>query len=389
MPWCAGAMGIGLFIFHLLVNRQYGFHGDELYFIACGERPAWGYVDHPPFVPLAARFATELMGVNVFALRLFPALALGVSCILTGWLARRLGAGLFGEFLAALSFVCAPMMVRFGAFLNIPCFEVLFWLIAVHLLVTLEKRDEPRWWLAIGVLAGVSLLNKHTTLFLGTGMAVGLALTHRRKDLATAWPWLGAVISFLIFLPNLLWQYQHDWATLDFVRSINANAMQRTSRFEFLLAQFVFLNVFGAIVWIAGLVYFLTSEAGRSYRLTGWIFITVLSVMLAFKAKIYYLAPAYPMLMAGGAVLLERRLTRLRGYYARAGLSAAIGRRPVGSDVRLSLPTSPARGTSGVSRRVPGSRHGRTEAVRHLDERIRQRVKCERPGAGNGASGRH
>ncbi|MBI2432475.1 MAG: glycosyltransferase family 39 protein [Candidatus Hydrogenedentes bacterium] len=317
-------MGLGLFVFHLAVNRQYGFHGDELYFIVCGNRPAWGYVDHPPFVPLMARLATDLMGTNLVALRFFPALALGVSCVLTGWLARRLGAGLFGECLAALCFVFAPLMLRLGAFLNIPCFEVLFWLIAAHLLVNICQRNEPRWWPVIGLLSGFALLNKHTTLFLGVGMAVGLVLTHRRKDLVTPWPWLGGAAAFVIFLPNLFWQYRHDWATLEFVRTINATVMQDTSRVEFMLAQVVLMNVFGAVVWLAGLIFFLRSKAGGTYRFLGWVFLTVLVIMLVFNAKVYYLVPAYPMLMAGGAVLLERWLSGRWGIAVRAALSSAI-----------------------------------------------------------------
>ena len=317
-------MGIGLFIFHLLANRQYGFHGDELYFIVCGSRPAWGYVDHPPLVPMVVWLATELMGTNLFALRFFPALVLGASCVLTGWLARRLGAGRYGEFLAAVTFVCTPMMLRAGAFLNIPCFEVFFWLVAVHLLVSICKRDQPRWWLAIGALCGVALLAKHTTFFLGTGMAVGLVLSQRRRDLMTAWPWAGGAIALAIFLPNLLWQYQHDWATLEFVRSLNATEMQQTGRIEFIAAQFILMNALGAMVWLSGLGYFFKSSAGRPYRMMGWIFATLLIIMLAFKAKVYYLAPAYPMLMAGGAVLLERKLAGSRWIWMRAALPAAI-----------------------------------------------------------------
>ncbi|MCC6489364.1 MAG: glycosyltransferase family 39 protein [Candidatus Hydrogenedentes bacterium] len=323
-PWCAALMGFGLFVFHLLVNRQYGFHGDELYFIVCGQRPAWGYVDHPPLVPMAAWLATELMGVNLFALRFFPALVLGASCFLTGWLARRLGAGRYGEFLASLTFVCTPILLRLGAILNIPCFEVFFWLVAAHLLVSTCKYEQPRWWLAIGALCGVALLAKHTTLFLGTGLAVGLVLTQRRKDLLTPWPWAGALLAFAIFLPNLLWQYHHDWATLEFVRNLNASEMQQTGRVEFIAAQFILMNLFGAFVWVSGLFYFLKSVSGRPYRMLGWVFVTVFVILLAFKAKVYYLVPAYPMLMAGGAVLLERSLTRPRLRWMRVALPVAI-----------------------------------------------------------------
>lgn len=317
----ASIMGFALFVFHLITSGQYGFHGDELYFIVCGNRPAWGFVDHPPFVPMVARFATEAMGINLFALRFFPALALGAGCFLTGWLARRLEGGHFAEFLAALTFIGAPMLLRGGAFLNIPVFEVLFWLIVAHLLVTLCQQDEPRWWLAIGAVCGLALLNKHTTLFLGAGILTGLLLSSRRKDFLTPWPWLGAMLAFLIILPNLLWQIQHDWATLDFIRRLNAAQMQTTPRAEFILAQVILLNLFGAIVWLSGLVFFLKNDRGHPYRIIGFIYPTVLFIMLVFQAKVYYLVPAYPMLMAGGAVWLERRLTCRRG---RIALSTAI-----------------------------------------------------------------
>ena len=312
-------MGLGLCLFHLVTSRQYGFHGDELYFIVCGNRPDWGYVDHPPFVPMVARMATDLMGINLFALRLPPALILGVSCMLTGWLARRLGAGRFGEFLAALSFLCAPMMLRAGAFLNIPCFEAFFWLVTAHLLVSLCRDNNPRWWPAIGLVLGLSLLNKHTTLFLGTGIAVGMLLTQRRRDLATPWPWAALAITFTLFLPNFLWQYRHDWATYEFVRNLNAGVMQTTPRSQFLVAQIVLMNLFNVIVWVAAFRFFFSNAAGKPYRIFAWIFLTVLAVMLLFQAKVYYLAPAYPMLMAGGAVHLERWRRP-----ARIALSAAL-----------------------------------------------------------------
>ncbi len=318
-PWCAAIMGFCLCLFHLAVNRQYDFHGDELYFIVCGQNPAWGYVDHPPLIALVARVATGLFGVNLFALRLFPAIILGVNCLLTGWLARRMGAGRFGEFLAALSFICAPIMLRMGAFLNIPCFEVFFWLAAAHLLVSLCRDDNPRWWVVIGMVAGLSLLNKHTTLFLGAGMAAGLIMTQRRRGLITPWPWIGGLAALLLFMPNLLWQYHNDWATLEFVRNLNATEMQDTPRSQFIVAQLVLFNLFNVFVWVAAFRFFFRTAEGRPFRMFGWIFATVLAIMLIFQAKVYYLAPAYPMLMAGGAVFLER--WRRPG---RVALSAAL-----------------------------------------------------------------
>lgn len=324
IPIIAIGMSALLLVFHLVVDRQYGFHGDELYFVVCGARPAWGYVDHPPLVPMVAWLSTSIFGVTLFAVRAPVALALAAGCGLTGWLARRLGAGRFGEFLAALCFVCAPMVLRVGALLNIPSFEIVFWLVIAHLLVMLQQRDDARWWVAVGLAAGVAMLNKHTTLFLGAGMAAGLLFTPRRKDLATPWPWVGGAVAALFFLPNLTWQFQHDWATLEFVRNINASMMQTTSRVEFLLSQVILMNAFVAVVWISGLVFFFRDAAGRPHRILGWIFVAVLGILLAAQSKIYYLLPAYPLVIAGGAVLLERRLSGQLGNVARGMLCTGI-----------------------------------------------------------------
>jgi hypothetical protein len=312
VPAISIAFGTALFLFHFVVIQQYGFHGDELYFLVCGQRAAWGYVDHPPLVPMIARASTGLFGLNLFAFRMPLAVALGVGCALTGWLARRLGAGRFGEFLAALCFVAAPMMLRVGAFLNIPVFEVVFWLVIAHLLVSLLKSGTPRWWLAIGAVAGVALLNKHTTLFLGTGLAAGLLLTPRRKDLLTPWPWLGGALALLFFLPNLIWQYQNNWATLEFVRSINASIMQQMSRVEFVLTQVILMNAFVAVVCLAGVWFYFRDPAGKPFRALGWVFVTVFAIMLTLQAKVYYLLPAYPLVIAAGAVVLERRAWPVR-----------------------------------------------------------------------------
>ena len=298
--------GLALFLAHLVINRNYGFHGDELYFLMCGLHPDWGYVDHPPFTPLVARLGCALFGISYAGFRFFPALSLGVSCFLTGWLAKRLGAGWFGQALALLAFIAAPVFVRAGAFLNIPVFEALFWLLMAHALVTVCRRDDARWWVLAGAFCGLAMLNKHTALFFGIGMGAGLALTRRRKDLLTPWPWLGGALAVAIFSPNLIWQYRHGWATLEFLRNLNAEVMQRISAADFLIGQAAFLNLASVAVWGAGLVWLLRAKEGRPYAMLAWIYLCMLVLFLALKAKQYYLAPAYPMLFAAGGVALEQ-----------------------------------------------------------------------------------
>jgi hypothetical protein len=114
-------------LLHLATHHRYGYERDELYFIACAKRLAWGYVDHPPFVPVIARLSGAVFDDSLLGLRLFPVLALTAALLLTGLMAHRLGGGRFAQGLAALAFLIAPIYLRFGTFLNIPSFEVLYW----------------------------------------------------------------------------------------------------------------------------------------------------------------------------------------------------------------------------------------------------------------------
>ncbi|MBI1318096.1 MAG: hypothetical protein GC168_03980 [Candidatus Hydrogenedens sp.] len=309
-----------------LWSHRYGFHIDELYFIACGNHLDFGYVDHAPFVPWIARLSTELFGDSLRGLRLFSALAGAVSVFLAGLLAARLGGGRFAQALACLAMLTAPVFLRTGNMFAIPSFEPMYWLAASLLLVRLIQDDNPRLWLGIGAVAGLGLMNKHTMLFFGLGLAVALVLSPQRKHLLTPWPWLGGAIALLIFLPNLVWQWAHDWPTLEFVRELNKNVMQRISTPEFLLGQLLYINPVNALLWVGGLVWLLALPAGRRYRMLAVIFLTVLAVLLYSKSKIYYLAPAYPALLAAGSVAWEGWTQRRRAVrYALVGAMALIG----------------------------------------------------------------
>src|SRR5579862_8247963 len=80
-------------LLHLAGIRHYGFFRDELYYMACGEHLAWGYVDQPPLIALFAWIAHHLLGNSILSLRLMAVLAGAGAIFLTGVLARELGGG--------------------------------------------------------------------------------------------------------------------------------------------------------------------------------------------------------------------------------------------------------------------------------------------------------
>ena len=309
---------LGLFaaiklLLHLPILGRYGYHHDELYFLACGQHLSFGYVDHAPLVPWIARLADELFGQSVYGLRIFATLAGAAAVYLTGLLTRRLGGGRFAQTVACLSMLIAPVYLRTGNMLTIPSFEVLFWILGSYLVVRIVQEENPQLWLWVGLVAGAGLLNKHSMAFFGLGLVAALALTPERKHFKSPWLYLGGAVALLVFAPNLVWQMSNSWPTAQFLLALNEGTMSGISVLQFVAGQLLYLNLFAAAVWIAGLWHFF-STPGERYRVLGWIWVTVFVLLIVIKSKIYYLAPAYPALLAGGGLAFERLVERGRAW---------------------------------------------------------------------------
>lgn len=299
---------------HLLTAENYGYFRDELYYIAAGEKLALGYVDFPPFVALVTAFVRATLGDSLFALHLLPALAGAAVVLLAGLMARELGGGRFAQGLAALAVLVAPNFIVFGTFVSMDAFDQLFQVSAAYVLLVILKRDEPRLWLLFGLLAGLGLLTKLTMLYFGLAVFVALLLTRTRRHLLTPWPWVGGAVAFLFLLPYLYWQITHRWPTLEFWSNYGTK-VDAASPFEFFVEQIITMQPPTLPLWLAGLLYYLFAREGRPYRTLGWVYIVLFVLFAVTNSKFYFLAPAYPMLFAAGAVVVERFVAgRSRGW---------------------------------------------------------------------------
>lgn len=101
-------------------------------------------------------------------------------------------------------------------------------------LIRLLRSDDPRWWLGIGVTFGLGLMTKYTILILAAAVGSGVVLTRARRHLMSPWLWASAALALLPFLPNLIWQAQHDFISLDFMRAIHARDIRIGRTAEFL-----------------------------------------------------------------------------------------------------------------------------------------------------------
>ena len=319
--WIAAA---AVFVILLGVSSRYGFHRDELYFIAAGRRLAWGFVDQPPLTPLVARLADLLPGgVSPSVLRVVPALSAAGLVVLAGVLTRRFGGGSRAVALGAGFAAVGGFYLAVGHLLSTTTFDVLIWVGVCAAVAAIIDGADPRLWIVVGGLVGVGMVNKYTIASLGVVLLIGLLLTPARSVLRGPMPWLGAGVAILIALPNLAWQATQGWPQFEM-----AAALRRSSDgpFEYVLLQIAILSFFLVIPTIGGAVWLSRDPAGRRWRVFPIAFVLLFVVYFATGGKGYYVAPLYVPLLAGGAVWLEssRRWVR-RTTVALVGMGAVLG----------------------------------------------------------------
>ncbi len=300
------AIAAAMVILHVTTNGRYGFHRDELQVLSDAIHPSWGYVAVPPLTPFLERIGMALFGVSLVGLRIFAVLAQAAIIVVSGLMARELGGQCLAQIATAVAVALSPLPIFGGTEFQYTSFDFLWWVLLAYFVIRLLKSENPRWWLAIGAVIGVGLLTKYSILFFIAGLLGGMVLTHPRRYFLSAWFWAGAAIAVFIFLPNLLWQVHHGFVSYHFLQHIHARDIAEGRAKGFLREQFTLCaNVFAIPMWIAGLVFYLRD--GR-YRLLGWMYLISLALFVIGKGRFYYEAPAYPMLLAMGAVAGERRL---------------------------------------------------------------------------------
>jgi 4-amino-4-deoxy-L-arabinose transferase-like glycosyltransferase len=301
---------LGWFILFMLVNGQYGFHRDEIDFVDSGLHLAWGYISYPPLTPLIARVAWTLFGPSLVGLRLFAALAVCAAVVLTGLMARELGGDRRAQMIAAAAAVIAPMALSHASLFMYKTFDYLWWVLAAYLMIRLLASGDARWWLGLGAAIGLGMMTKYTMPYLVVGIAAGVLFTPARRYLRSPWLWAGAGVALLIWLPNIIWQAQHHFVSLDFLSSIHARDVRIGRTGSFLLDQlYVAANVVTIPLWIAGLWYYVKTQR---YRPLAWMFVVPFGLFLATQGRGYYATPLYPMLLAAGACRASDWLHRLQ-----------------------------------------------------------------------------
>lgn len=327
------AVAAGSLALLLLVAGRYGYHRDELYFVAASKHMAWGYVDQPPLSVALVWLARRLFGDSLLGLRLFPALAYAAAVVLTGLMAREVGGRRFAQTFAALLLAVSPFLIS-GHLAGPTVYDLVGWAVVMLLVLRILRTGDQRLWLLVGLAVGVSLYAKHTILFLVIALLVGLLVDRRWRVLRSPYLWAAAAIALLLWVPNLLWQADHGWPTLAMSAALREKHSGAGYTLTFLVLQFLLPGPWAAPVWLAGLWALLRETRFRPYRAFAWAYLLLFVViMLAMGDRPYYLGPLYLVLFGVGSVITAGVVRRSRRFFSE---------RPPHSIARGSMWRSPA-----------------------------------------------
>lgn len=297
----AAAAAFVTLVAHLIANPHYGFFRDELYFIICGFRPAWGYVDQPPLVPLLAA-GSQLFGHSLFVLRAVPAFFAAASVYVTCLLVVELGGGAFAEILAAIVTALTPVLMSFGTKLTTDVVGLWLWPLAALYVLRIVKGANPRWWIAVGAIVGMAIESKYSAIFFVVAIIAGLIATEQRRVLFTPWFFCGVLITALMALPNFIWQTVHGYPMWTLLRDAGEYKNSPLSPVQYIATQFLITHPLLAPVWLIGLVGLLRRA---NARFLGIAYFALILEMIALHGKHYYPGDVYAIPIAAGAVAIE------------------------------------------------------------------------------------
>jgi hypothetical protein len=315
------------FLVHFIINLKgaYGFFRDELYYIACSDHLAWGYVDQPPFSLFVLKAWRSVFGDSLAAIRMLPSLMHAGTIILTALLVKEMGGKLFAVFLACLAILLSPIHLGMTTIYSMNSIDIFIWSLAIYYILRICNTQRQGYWLALGIVLGIGLLNKISVLFLGAGIFAGVLLTNPTW-LTTRWPYIAGILAVILFLPYILWNINHDYAHLEFIHNASAEKYSGRSRLDFVVDQFLFLNPLSTPVWIGGLLALLFYKPLHPFKIVGWIYLTAFIILVINPtSKGEYLSPAYACLFAAAGIFFEQKLTAVSVRWLRYAYPAIIG----------------------------------------------------------------
>ncbi len=294
---------------HFLTSTTYELHRDELMYFAFGNHLSFGYASTPPFIGFLAFIVRMIFGYSEFGIKLFPALAGGASIVIIALIVKEFGGKNLAVLIAGIAFLIPGAFLRSNSLFQPVSFNQFFWLLSSYLVIRMINTNNLKLWIWIGLMFGLGFLNKYSIVFFATAIILALLISSHRKILFSKYFVFGLLAGSLVILPNLLWQYSHNWPIVKHMAELQRYQLVNNSVSGFFLDQL--MNCLpSTIIWLAGFIMLLFIPQEKKFRFIAYTFLLVLLIVVLGRGKSYYTLGAYPMLFAAGGYSMEKYFRR-------------------------------------------------------------------------------
>jgi len=222
---------------HLIFYNQLEYHRDELLYFTLGKHPDFGYASVPPFIGWLSFLMEQFIGFSLFAVKLLPAILGGVFTFLVALIAKELGGRSYAQVLAAICFVFAPIFMRAWTLFQPVPFDIFFWSLSYYWVIKYINTEQKKWLYWLGLTIGFALLNKYLYALLLISIILALPFTKHRVLFKSRAFYISAGIALLIFLPNFIWQWSHNFPVFNHLSELNETQLQLVNRLTFITDQ--------------------------------------------------------------------------------------------------------------------------------------------------------
>lgn len=292
----------------LLGNRNYGFHRDELLHLSVSEHLAWGYFEFPPFIAWLGKLSYWFFEYSLMGTRLFPTLAGVAILILCGLMAKEMGGKPKAVLLAGIGVLAFLPFYRNHTLFQPVAFDQLFWTLGFYFFIRFINTRHKKFLLLMGIGLGLGLMNKYTMLVWAFGLFIGLFFHQKGSLFKNKWLYVSAFVGLLLFLPNIIWQAQHDFPLLLHLEALNAHQLDEINPWAFLLDQIEMAPTF--LLFLFGLIGLFFMEKLKPYRSIGVAALVIFLTMWLLKSKTYYVFSLYPVVFAAAGVTVAHWLRK-------------------------------------------------------------------------------
>jgi hypothetical protein len=300
-------------IIHGIGNQNYGFHRDELLHLSVSQHLSWGYFEFPPMIAFIGKISILIFDYNLIGIRFWSSLAGILILILTCLMAIEMKGKKYSVLLAGISVLAFLPFYRSHMLFQPVAFDQLFWTLGFFYVLKYLYSNKPKYLVFVGIVLGLGLMNKYTMAVWALGMIVAFSIDTKMSIYKIKWFYLAGAVTLILILPNIIWQWQHDFPFFEHLIALRESQLDEISRWDFVLAQLEYMLTL--LVSMVGLGFLLFHPSMRKSRLIGIASVVVFLLFWFQNAKAYYLFAAYPVLFAAGSVAIESLLEKKRAVF--------------------------------------------------------------------------